>query len=172
VKRALLLVDVLKDFEHEDGDTLLADYRAHHDALVRVLTRARAENRLVAYANDGPEEGDADAASIVRRAVEGKAGDLVRGLVPAPGEIIVVKPGYSGFHGTELEALLRAQGVTALDLAGTATEMCVFQTATDAVRLGFEVTVLADACASVDDRHEALALEFLEQVVGLRVVRE
>jgi nicotinamidase-related amidase len=50
--------------------------------------------------------------------------------------------------------------------------MCVFQTATDAVRLGFEVTVLADACASVDDRHEALALEFLEQVVGLRVVRE
>jgi nicotinamidase-related amidase len=172
VSRALLLVDVLKDFEHEDGDRLLADFREHHGALVRALGEARADGRVVAFANDAPGSGDADAAEIVRGAVEGRAGELMQELAPEPGELFVVKPGYSGFHETRLEELLRERGVTAFDLAGTATEMCVFQTATDAVRLDFEVTVLADACASVDHRHEALALEYLEQVLGMHVVRE
>ncbi len=172
MSRALLLVDVIKDFEHEDGDRLLADFREHHGALVRALAEARADGCTVAYANDAPESQDADPSEIVRRAVEGKAGDLVQELVPQPGELFVVKPGYSGFHRTELDELLRERGVKAIDVAGTATEMCVFQTATDAVRLGFEVTVLANACASVDDRHEALALDYLEQVLGLSVVRE
>jgi nicotinamidase-related amidase len=172
VSRALLLVDVLKDFEHEDGDRLLADFREHHGALVRGLAGARAGGRAIAYANDAPESGGADAAEIVRRAVEGRAGELMQELVPEPGELFVIKPGYSGLHDTELDDLFRAQGVTAFDLAGTATEMCVFQTATDAVRLDFEVTVLANACASVDHRHAALALEYLEQVLGIHVVRE
>jgi nicotinamidase-related amidase len=172
VSRALLLVDVLKDFEHEDGDRLLADFREHHGALVRALAKARAAGRLVAYANDAPESEDASAEEIVRRAVEGRAGELVRDLVPAPDELFVVKAGYSGFHGTDLDERLRGRGATAFDLAGTATEMCVFQTATDAVRLDFEVTVLANACASVDHRHAALALEYLEQVLGIHVVRE
>lgn len=171
VSRALLLVDVLKDFEHEDGDTLLADFREHHGALVRALAEARADGRTVAYANDAPESGDAGPEEIVRLAVAGRAGGLVRDLVPQPGEPFAVKPGYSAFHGTELGERLRERGVTALDLAGTATEMCVFQSATDAVRLGFEVTVLAGACASVDHRHEALALDYLEQVLGLTVAR-
>ena len=169
--QALLLVDVLKDFEHEDGDRLLADFREHHGALVRTLAEARADGRTVAYANDAPESGDADPAEIVRRAVEGRAGELMEELVPEPGELFVIKPGYSGFHGTELDDLLRERGETALDVAGTATEMCVFQTATDAVRLGFAVAVLADACASVEDRHQALALQFLEEVLGVDVVR-
>jgi nicotinamidase-related amidase len=172
VSRALLLVDVLKDFEHEDGDRLLADFREHHGALVRALTEARADGRIVAYANDAPEARDADAAAIVRGAVQGRAGELVRELLPEPGELFVAKPGYSGFHRTELAELLRERGATALDLAGTATEMCVFQTATDAVRVGFEVAVLANACASVDHRHEALALDYLEQILGISVARD
>jgi nicotinamidase-related amidase len=170
VSRALLLVDVIKDFEHEDGDRLLEDFRKHHGALAGALSDARAAGRPVAYANDAPE-GGGGAEEIVRGALEGKAGELVSGLAPAPGEIFAVKPGYSAFHGTDLEERLRAQGVTAVDLVGTATEMCVFQTATDAVRLGLDVTVLANACASVDHGHEALALDYLEQVLGVDVVR-
>jgi hypothetical protein len=47
----------------------------------------------------------------------------------------------------------------------------VFQTATDALRLGLEVEVevQADACATVDEEHEALALAYLEEVVGVTV---
>lgn len=47
--------------------------------------------------------------------------------------------------------------------------MCVTQTAIAARELGFKVTVLAAACACVDERLERVALEYLTDVVGVRV---
>jgi nicotinamidase-related amidase len=47
--------------------------------------------------------------------------------------------------------------------------MCVFQTVTDALRLGFGAAVQADACATVDEAHERLALDYLEQVLGVEI---
>jgi nicotinamidase-related amidase len=56
-------------------------------------------------------------------------------------------------------------------LAGAATEGCVAQTAIDARELGFKVTVLAGACATVDERIEQVTLNYLENVVGARIER-
>lgn len=47
--------------------------------------------------------------------------------------------GYSAFEGTDLEAYLRAEGVTKLDLLGVPEDYDVKYTAEDAERLGFEV---------------------------------
>ncbi len=68
--------------------------------------------------------------------------------------------GYSGFTmrdpesgdetATELEPLLRAGGVERVVVCGLATDYCVKATALDAVRLGFEVTLLGDAAAAVN----------------------
>jgi hypothetical protein len=43
VKRALLLVDVIKDFEHEDGERLFQSFRSRHTALLELLEGARRE---------------------------------------------------------------------------------------------------------------------------------
>lgn len=68
--------------------------------------------------------------------------------------------GYSGFTmrdpesgeetATELDSLLRAGGVERVVVCGLATDYCVKATALDAVRLGFEVTLLGDAVAAVN----------------------
>jgi nicotinamidase/pyrazinamidase len=68
--------------------------------------------------------------------------------------------GYSGFTmrdpesgeetPTELEGLLRGRGIERVVVCGLATDYCVRATALDAVRLGFEVTLLTDAVAAVD----------------------
>ena len=68
--------------------------------------------------------------------------------------------GYSGFTmrdpttgktaPTELESLLRDAGVERVMVVGLATDYCVKATALDALRLGFETTVLTDAIAAVD----------------------
>jgi nicotinamidase-related amidase len=50
-----------------------------------------------------------------------------------------------------------------------ATEMCVTQTAIAARELGFKVTVLAGACACVEERLERIALEYLREVAGVFV---
>jgi nicotinamidase/pyrazinamidase len=68
--------------------------------------------------------------------------------------------GYSGFtmrdpatgedEPTELEALLRDDGIERVVVCGLATDYCVKATALDAARLGFEAAVLIDAVRSVD----------------------
>ena len=52
-----------------------------------------------------------------------------------------------------------------------ATEMCVTQTAIAARELGYKATVLAGACACVDDRLEQIALAYLADVVGVHIER-
>jgi nicotinamidase-related amidase len=170
VTEALLLVDVLKDFRHEDGDALLESYRRRHPALVSLIAEARDRGVPVLYANDHgtnsrPEE-------VVREAIdEGLAGELVAEVAPTNGERVVLKDAYSAFEETELVSLLEDLGVRKLLVAGAATEMCAFQTALDAARAGFDVSVRADASASVDEANERIALDYLERVLGLEVVR-
>lgn len=51
---------------------------------------------------------------------------------------------------TGLEGYLRNRGVTHLTITGLATDFCVAWSALDAARLGFHVTVVADACRAID----------------------
>ncbi len=54
-------------------------------------------------------------------------------------------------------------------LAGMATGMCVMQTAVAAREHGYKVTVVPEACATVDEEFEQVALTYLERVAGVRV---
>ena len=167
---ALLLVDVIKSFRHEDGDALLESYRRRHPALLSLLEAARARGAPVVYANDRNHHSASD--EVVREAIEdGKAGELVAAVAPARGEPVVLKDTYSAFEATDLSSVLAHLGVELLLVAGAATEMCVFQTVLDAQRAGLDVTVRGDASASVDGANERIALDYLERVLGLDVVR-
>ena len=69
--------------------------------------------------------------------------------------------GYSGFDETPLGELLRSRGIDRLTIVGLATDYCVKNTALDALREGFEVTVDSDAVRGVEanegDSEKALA---------------
>jgi nicotinamidase-related amidase len=125
----------------------------------------------VVYANDNLGVWDGDAPRLVRQALEGPGGELVRPIVPREGETFVVKPRYSAFDHTPLDLILRELEVERVLLGGLSTEGCVAQTAIAARELGFKVSVLAETCASVDEQLERVALEYLEAVAGAFVVR-
>jgi len=92
---------------------------------------------------------------------------LHEGLDQSKVDVIVDKgqssetDGYSGFEGTNLEALLRERGITDVTVVGLATDYCVKNTALDALRAGFHVTVDTTAVRGVDvepgDSERALA---------------
>jgi nicotinamidase-related amidase len=171
VNDALLLVDVIQDFEHEDGDRLLESFRVRHDAIVGAVERARADCIPVIYSNDNRGIWDGNAPRLVESALAGRGGELVRALAPQEGDRFVVKPRYSAFDHTPLDLILRELEIERILLAGAATEMCVVQTAIDAREEGLKVTILADACATADERMEELAFEYAERVVGAVVER-
>jgi nicotinamidase/pyrazinamidase len=58
--------------------------------------------------------------------------------------------GYSGFEGTDLEQLLRERDITQVTVVGLATDYCVKNTALDALKAGFQVTVDSTAARGVD----------------------
>ncbi|HZL75693.1 MAG TPA: isochorismatase family protein, partial [Propionibacteriaceae bacterium] len=84
------------------------------------------------------------------------------------------EPAYSAFEGAtadgeKLSAWLRARGVDEVDICGIATDYCVRATALDAVREGFETTVLLDLTAAVaPDRIEEISAELAEAGVTIR----
>jgi nicotinamidase-related amidase len=169
---ALLLVDVINDFRHEDGEKLLASFRERHPGLVAALADARSRPIPVIYANDNWGTWDGNAPRLIQQATEeGLGGELVAAIAPRAGDRFVVKPRYSAFDHTPLEIILRNLEIERLLLAGTATERCVVQTAIDARELGFKISVLVNACASPDERLEQTALFYLEEVVGAQVER-
>jgi nicotinamidase/pyrazinamidase len=63
-----------------------------------------------------------------------------------------------GGHQTEMESILRHNGIAKIVLYGIATDYCVRATALDAIRVGFQVTVIEELCRGVaqDTSEEAL----------------
>jgi nicotinamidase-related amidase len=166
----LLVLDLFQDFGHEDGDRLLASLAARRDAIAQALAHARRSEVPVVFVNDHPGLWDSDARRIVAEALAGPGGDLLRLLVPQPSERIVLKPRYSAFDHTPLAVLLEDVGCERVVLVGLTTEGCVAQSAIDARELGFKVSVVPAACGTTDDRLEQVALEYLEAVVGVRLL--
>jgi nicotinamidase-related amidase len=170
VTEALVVLDVITTFEHDDGDRLLESMRGSVPPLVRALARARGRMAVI-YVNDAAGRWDGDAPGHIERALAGKGGDILRDVMPRSGDLVLFKPNYSAFDGTTLAHLLDESGVNRVVLAGAATEMCVAQTGIAARASGYQVTVLRDACATVDKENERISLAYLEHVTG-SVVRD
>jgi len=71
--------------------------------------------------------------------------DLIPELDQQPGDIVVTKRTWGAFASTDLEARLRARGVTQVVIVGVATGTGVESTARQAYELGFNVTLAVDA---------------------------
>jgi len=82
---------------------------------------------------------------------------------------------YSAFfdnghrRSTGLEQYLRDRGVERLYVLGLATDYCVRWTVEDALRLGFQVTVVRDGCRAVNPQEHEPVLQQLRQQ-GARLV--
>ena len=71
-------------------------------------------------------------------------------VAPVPGEIITTKRRMSGFTGSDLEVVLRAQGIQHIILTGVATSGVVLSTLREAADKDYRITVLSDCCTDRD----------------------
>lgn len=82
-------------------------------------------------------------------------------LAAAPGAPVVVKGHADSFRDTTLEATLDGLGVDSLLVCGMMTQNCVTHTAISKAAERYEVTVLGDACTTVDRMVHGMALNAL-----------
>ncbi|MEK3709375.1 cysteine hydrolase family protein [Bacillus sp. FSL K6-1005] len=75
---------------------------------------------------------------------------LHKAVLPLEHETIIIKQFPNSFLKTELESKLKEKGVTKLVVVGMMTHMCIDATVRAAVDLGFETTLIEDACATRD----------------------
>lgn len=89
--------------------------------------------------------------------IEGTPGqEIIAELAPEPGDLVVRKYRSSGFWGTNLDMLLRSNGIETVIVTGCTTEGCVESTARDALFNDYYVVLPEDCVASDDQRqHEA-----------------
>lgn len=72
-------------------------------------------------------------------------------------DILVVKRRVSAFTGSDLEVVLRGQGIQQLVLAGISTSGVVLSTTREAADKDFQLTILSDLCADFDEEvHQVL----------------
>lgn len=137
---ALLIIDI----QHAlcFGDDAAFGIESVIDKVNALSTRARAVASPVILVQHEEDEGPLQFGS------DGWA--LAAGLVIADEDLRLRKRTPNSFHGTDLHRLLQERGVSHVVVCGLQTEFCVDTTVRQALPLGYDVTLAADAHSTTD----------------------
>jgi nicotinamidase-related amidase len=72
----------------------------------------------------------------------------------SPGEMVIVKQTFDGFHSQRLGGFLKQKGKRFVLAAGLVTSVCVLLTVVSAAQKGFLTAVVEDCCADQPLKHE------------------
>src|SRR4030095_4460881 len=163
-KFALLLIDVINDFDFLEADQLLKHARPMARILLRWKRRAQKAGVPVIYVNDNFGRWKSD----FRRTVDycarhGRGRDIVELLRPEESDYFVLKPKHSVFFSTTLETLLRYLETQTLILTGIAGNFCVLFTANDAYMRDFDLFVPSDCTVSNTKKENDSALGLMRK---------
>ena len=162
-KIALLLIDVINDFDFPEADQLLKYARPMAKKLLRLKRRAQRAGVPVIYVNDNFGRWKSDFHYTVEHATNGRGGELVTLLRPEQNDYFVLKPKHSGFFSTTLETLLRYLETRTLILTGIAGNFCVLFTANDAYMRDFNLFVPSDCTVSNTRNENESALRLMRR---------
>lgn len=151
-KRAIVVVDLQNEYLPTGKLPLVGIEPALANA-ARIISAARASGELLIHVRHEFATPGAPAF------VPGTDGvKIIPAVAPVEGEPVVLKNYPNSFRETGLKQMLDEQGVKELVVIGAMSHMCVEATTRAGADFGYPVTVVHDACATMD-------LEFSATVV-------
>jgi ureidoacrylate peracid hydrolase len=94
------------------------------------------------------------------------SGDFYGDVRPLPGEPIVTKHRYGAFYNTDLDTILRANGIRTVVLTGVVTNVCVETTAREAFVRDYYVAVVKDGTAAYSQADHEMTLSNIDRFFG------
>lgn len=143
-KRATIVVDLQRDYLGT-GRMPLSGIDAAVANAARVIEASRNRGEPVVHVRHeftGPD------APFFAAGSEGA--EIIPDVAPLQGEAIVTKHFPNSFRESALKQVLDEAGVGQVVIVGAMSHMCIDATARAAADLGYEVTVVHDACATCD----------------------
>jgi nicotinamidase-related amidase len=163
---ALLVVDMISDYEFEDGEKLYPNTLNILEPLAGLKASLRLRGVPTIYVNDELGEGSNHLFDNLEtlRSRSDKARTILDRLAPDAIDHWIVKPQRSGFYATGLGNLLHSLSISSVIVAGVTTDICVLFTAHDAYMRGYSVWIPANCSAAAENSHHEEALRFLARV--------
>jgi ureidoacrylate peracid hydrolase len=187
-RAALIVIDVLNDFCADDGQMAhegldVSANQALARRLPELLDAARAAGALVVFVRNVYSTGrnwylsevwleQAErrrAGSYVTRAVcppDSWNNDFYGDVRPSPDEPIVTKHRFDAFLNTDLETILRANGIRTVVPTGIATNVCVETTTRTAFLRDYHVVLPGDACSTFSEEEHESSLRTIDKYFG------
>ena len=166
-RTAVVVVDMLNDFLHEDGAMPLIEGRALFEPMNRLIASSRSRDVPIIWVCDEHPPDDKEFEKRTPHCLKGTWGaEIVPELGAGPEEYRVPKRRYSGFYETDLDLRLRELGIDHLIMTGVVTNICVRSTTHDAFFRGYDVVLPHDCVAATSQREQESSLYDIDTHYG------
>jgi nicotinamidase-related amidase len=171
MKSAVIVVDMLNAYEHDDADRLVDSVEEVIEPIAGLVGRAATQGVEIIYVNDNYGDWNSSQEELAEAALKGRRPDLVEPVLPPDDADFVIKARHTIFYMTPLEYLLSQREIDHLVLAGQVTEQCILYSALDAYVRHLEVTIPTDGVAHIHENLAQAALKMMERNMRAELVR-
>ena len=167
---ALIVVDMVFDFTHPEGKVFYPQNREIIPRIKKLLDLFRDKEMTVVFMQHRYRRGmpEKNLENMRECCLEGTCGvEIDPELAPRDGEYVIPKRRYSAFYGTDLDLVLRENGVKNLVIVGTKTNCCINATALDSYYRNYNTFVVSDCVGTDDEATNATYLRDISKYIGV-----
>ncbi|MFC4387732.1 isochorismatase family cysteine hydrolase [Gracilibacillus marinus] len=166
---ALLVIDLMNDFDFHEGKHLLEHTKKILPNIEKLKNYAKDNHYPIIYINDHYDTWETDYKKIAKACETKENKDVINVGLPDSEDYFIMKPQMSGFFRTPLRSLLENLEIEHLIITGIAGNICVLFTANDAHMRGYTLHVPKNCVASNTERHNNEALQLMEKVFNAKI---
>jgi nicotinamidase-related amidase len=162
---ALLIIDMINDFQFEHGPSLAQKCYTMMDNILHIKRMMKQHKAPVIYINDHYNLWQANMDKIISNCENELSAPILSRIKPNDDDYVLIKPHYSAFYETPLNTLLGHLKIENVILTGIAGNICVLFTANDAHMRNYNLYVPKDCIASNYEKDNEHALMVMKNVL-------
>lgn len=170
-KRALLVIDMLKDFIEKDGALYCGEAAERIVPFIKSkIDEFRKEKSPVIYIVDSHDADDEEFKLFPKHCVSGTKGAQIIDELKSEDAKRIEKKTYDGYYNTSLGEIFQKSGIDEVHLVGVCTSICIMETASSLAKRGYKIIVYKDGVADLNEKSHNFALERMKSLYGAEIV--